>query len=82
MKRSEMIQLIKSELLNWDNEVVCNDHLKMAEALLDLMEEKGILPPFGVSVEEQNISDRWGVTDFSRTETVRIIKPKWEPESD
>lgn len=82
MKRSEMIKLIKSELLDWDNEVVCNNHLAMAESLLTLMEEKGMLPPFGVSFEQQHISNRWGVTDFSKTETVRVIKPIWDSEID
>lgn len=57
MKRTEMIQIIKAELLDWDNEVVCNDHLKMAESILNLIESAGMLPPFDLYAASRNDND-------------------------
>ena len=70
MKRSEMIQLIKEDLLNWDNEVRCCDHLKMAEYLLNTMEKAGMLPPFNQSMFKKDW-DQHASLDGGN---------KWEPE--
>lgn len=42
MKRSKMLKILKKELESWQD---CELTMKTAEAILDLLEDNGMLPP-------------------------------------
>lgn len=81
MKRSEMERLIQEEMEKFalDQE---QGRWRASIEILQLVQDLGMQPPFSGFIEEQNIEDRWGVVDFGRTEFVRVIKNKWEPEDE
>jgi len=79
MKRSEMVKIIQSETTgfvdNFDQEL-------LARRILGAIEKAGMQPPISRFFVEENIEDRWGVVDFGKTQVVRVIKNKWEPEDE
>lgn len=74
MKRSEMLSKIASVITNY-NEVHCiincDKAMEMAETILQIQEEVGMLPPF---------TDKRGYCALRRASLV--IKTTWEPEDE
>lgn len=74
MKRSEMLNKIRSTLLNHSI-----DHDNFEKQILDTVEKLGMIPPYSGKIKQVNIIDRWG-TDTGNIELARVMVNEWEPE--
>lgn len=90
MKRSLMLSHIQSLIIDQLREgqnynakefTVKREHLpNLAGELLDMLEFQGMLPPFGASIKQRDILDKWSV-NTGRKEMVRVIEQQWDEEN-
>ena len=74
MNRSEMIGILNRKL----HEKHGGNYIEIAMDCMDIIEEEGMLPPFGSAFKQVDIEDKWG--QITGRKEVRVIEPAWEAE--
>ena len=77
MKRSEVIEILVNKFKSGE---IPEPHM-WANDILDILERSiGMNPPFGSTIKQVNIEDKWGRITGTRNE--RVIVAEWEKEDE
>lgn len=82
MKRTDMVYLLGRYFKDMEIKSPGREKFEIASLILAFLENNGMCPPFsGGHIEQIQILDRWS-QDTGKSEWVRTIKNKWEPEDE